>query len=163
MTQTPEAGAPCKLRKGHCMNWFRSTFVAAIAANVWTTPVRATPQDYCAAYARDFADKGTADQWQVRNENALKDCLLIALPATTAEPKKITKPKIVETKKSKQPSKSVAKPAGIEKPKQSKPILQVGSEAWLNYCDKKYASFDRTKGTYESFSGVERKCLVTAE
>ncbi len=39
--------------------------------------------------------------------------------------------------------------------------LTPGSAAWLDYCDKKYASFNRDTGTYQSYKGVERKCLVT--
>lgn len=39
--------------------------------------------------------------------------------------------------------------------------LAHGSAAWLDYCDNKYASFNRETGTYKSYKGVERKCLVT--
>jgi len=39
--------------------------------------------------------------------------------------------------------------------------LVPGSSAWLDYCERKYASFNRGTGTYKSFKGVERKCLVT--
>lgn len=39
--------------------------------------------------------------------------------------------------------------------------LTPGSAAWLDYCDNKYASFNRETGTYQSYKGVERKCLVT--
>ncbi|MFO1033966.1 MAG: BA14K family protein [Hyphomicrobiales bacterium] len=37
-----------------------------------------------------------------------------------------------------------------------------GSAAWLDYCDRKYASFDRSTGTYQSYNGVQRKCKVTS-
>ncbi len=36
-----------------------------------------------------------------------------------------------------------------------------GTSAWLDYCDRKYASFNRETGTYKSYKGIERKCLVT--
>lgn len=39
--------------------------------------------------------------------------------------------------------------------------LVPGSAAWLDYCDRKYASFNRETGTYKSYKGIERKCLVT--
>lgn len=39
--------------------------------------------------------------------------------------------------------------------------LTPGSAAWLDYCERKYASFNRETGTYQSYKGVERKCLVT--
>ncbi len=39
--------------------------------------------------------------------------------------------------------------------------LVRGSSAWLDYCERKYASFNRDTGTYKSYKGVERKCLVT--
>ncbi|MBL8791016.1 MAG: BA14K family protein [Rhizobiales bacterium] len=39
--------------------------------------------------------------------------------------------------------------------------LVPGSAAWLDYCDRKYASFNRDTGTYKSYKGIERKCLVT--
>jgi BA14K-like protein len=47
-----------------------------------------------------------------------------------------------------------AKPADGEK-------LEPGSTAWLDYCENKYASFNRATGTYTSFKGIARKCLVT--
>lgn len=50
--------------------------------------------------------------------------------------------------------KAAAAPAAAGKP-------QPFSQAWLDYCERKYASFNRSTGTYTSFKGVERKCLVT--
>lgn len=53
----------------------------------------------------------------------------------------------------------------IFKPKSGEPANtgkpEPFSQAWLDYCERKYASFNRTTGTYTSFKGVERKCLVT--
>jgi BA14K-like protein len=129
------------------------TFGASIA--------QATPQDYCAAYARDFADQGTAAKWQTRNDQALADCLFVTLPAET-QSRQAPKPKPVQIAKLQQPSPAVAPPPKKKIEKRSKPILQEGSIAWLDYCEKKYASFDRKAGTYKSYTGVERKCLVTA-
>jgi outer membrane biosynthesis protein TonB len=39
--------------------------------------------------------------------------------------------------------------------------LTPGSPAWLDYCENKYASFNRETGTYQSYKGIERKCRVT--
>jgi hypothetical protein len=49
--------------------------------------------------------------------------------------------------------------AGTEPASNGKP--EPFSQAWLDYCERKYASFNRASGTYTSFKGVERKCLVT--
>jgi hypothetical protein len=48
------------------------------------------------------------------------------------------------------------------KPAKKNAELEIGSMAWLDYCDKKYASFNRKTGTYTSHSGVARRCVVTA-
>jgi BA14K-like protein len=41
--------------------------------------------------------------------------------------------------------------------------LQPGSPAWVDYCKRKYVSFNEAKGIYLSKTGIERKCLVTAD
>jgi hypothetical protein len=43
----------------------------------------------------------------------------------------------------------------------NKERLTPGSAAWVDYCSRKYASFDPATGTYKSYKGAERKCLVT--
>ena len=47
-------------------------------------------------------------------------------------------------------------------PKSNAKPLQ-GSPEWAAYCKKKYVSFNEAKGSYLSKTGIERKCLVTAD
>jgi hypothetical protein len=139
--------------------------IAALALMV-ATGARADVKDYCAAYARDFADhvqKQNAE-WQSRYDNAEASCVQRFSSDAVPEPK--TKPK-VKTAVSKKPPKVV--PAPVEEPapetRAIKPAakLEAGSPEWIAYCEKKYVSFDATKGTYLSKTGIERKCLVTAD
>jgi hypothetical protein len=122
--------------------------------------------DYCAAYARDYADMGEkSTDWQRRHDDAQASCItrFSAFAATPVKAK--PKPKVV----------AVAKPieAKLEPKKQtppetkivakSTPKLETGSSEWIAYCKQKYVSFDESKGTYLSKTGVERKCLITAD
>jgi BA14K-like protein len=140
-------------------------------------------KDYCAAYARDVADELPLKEpnWQRRHDNAEKDCLqrfAVTTPVPLKEkPKRVVKSKPPTVPVSK-PKPEVPKPKAVvatkladkptEKPVEQKaakiiPKLEPGSKEWLEYCEKKYASFDATKGTYMSRTGIERKCLVTAD
>ena len=49
--------------------------------------------------------------------------------------------------------------AAVVKPK--KLVLEEGSEAWNEYCAAKYKSFNPDTGTYNSYNGKERRCVVT--
>jgi hypothetical protein len=49
--------------------------------------------------------------------------------------------------------------AAVVKPK--KRALEEGSEAWNEYCATKYKSFNPDTGTYNSYNGKERRCVVT--
>jgi hypothetical protein len=143
----------------------------------------ATPEDYCAAYAVDFANAGSDDQaiWQKRFDNAGKDCLLqyatptVIPPAVAAKVKQPAKVAIVAKVKPKPlpKPKQVVTPAGI-KTKDVKKVAvaevkvaaetrkpEPGTPAWIDYCTRKYVSFNPAKGTYLSKTGLERKCLVT--
>ena len=162
-------------------------------------PASADVQDYCAAYARDFADlrPKNRDIWQQRYDSANADCVeqFSGSPAVTAETPKVkmktvaprrpapvtaevaapaapvevrkktkTKKPVVEEK----PSAEVASVEGATaeptaKVAGAKPKLAPGSAAWLDYCERKYTSFNRAKGTYLSKTGVERKCLITTD
>lgn len=70
-------------------------------------------------------------------------------------------------KKAVEPAKRKTLFAKIFKPKPDEiAVVKSGkpepfSQAWLDYCDRKYASFNRDTGTYTSYKGIERKCLVT--
>jgi hypothetical protein len=130
-------------------------------------PARADVAAYCAAYARDFADliDKQSPRWQKRYDNAETDCMArfatIAAAPSKAKPKpSAKKPEAVAAPepKLKQPSE-----AKQEKAVKTVPKLVVGSAEWIAYCDKKYVSFNKAKGTYLSKTGIERKCLVTAD
>jgi hypothetical protein len=132
------------------------------------------------------------DIWQLRFDDANTDCIeqFSSAPAVAAAPPK-QKSKAVAVKPSKpvvveqvivedvpvdpKPAKKVKKPAAkvatveeataepTAKIASAKPKLTPGSAAWLDYCTRKYSSFNRAKGTYLSKTGVERKCLITAD
>jgi hypothetical protein len=130
-------------------------------------------EDYCAAYARDIADEISAQSpnWQRRHDNAEQACLFrFTAEEAQPEPRPIKrKAKAVVAIKPPPAPEPVAvtqadEPAEEPKPAaaKTKPKLKVGSAAWINYCKKKYVSFDAEKGTYKSKTGVVRKCLVTA-
>jgi outer membrane biosynthesis protein TonB len=141
------------------------------------TGAQAGVPDYCAAYARDIADASgsKSEVWQTRYDNAEKACLFrFTTPeAKTAEPKlKPSKVKPVAAKKPAPKPKVVVekpKPAPEKEPEVEKqavkavPLLKEGTKEWVAYCTKKYASFDADKGTYQSRTGVARKCKVTSD
>jgi BA14K-like protein len=143
----------------------------AIAAVFISTSAQATVEDYCQAYAQDIADQveKQSPRWQNRFNNAHESCLFrfSNTTETVVKPKPKTKTAII-----KMPVESVEKPKPVVKPEVNPetqaaasviPNLEQGSAEWKDYCQKKYVSFDANKGTYTSKTGVERKCLVTAE
>jgi hypothetical protein len=155
------------------MNW-RCVF-GATALLAATTAAQAAPQDYCRAYAIDFADtakRGSA-WWQQRYDDAEKACLLQFTfdepePEVAAAPKKVAKAKpkpqaipVATEPAADDVAAAVVEPAAAAP--RRKPNLKEGSEAWLDYCTRKYTSFNKKTGTYTSRTGVERKCLVTAD
>lgn len=144
---------------------------ARILVVLWCSAIAApsayaNKADYCAAYARDFADaRATAKPlWQHKYDIALAAC--IDPPKIVSEPKVPTakvKPKPVqevfippEPEPDPLPAPVVAKPT-----KKLRLILAPGSVEWNVYCGKKYASFNAKTGNYLSRTGTERKCLVT--
>ena len=123
-----------------------------------STPASASSQNYCEMFAKDFADTRTTDVdlWQVSYRNAFNDCMnQYTAVAPAAAPKK---------KLQKQPAAPLAESetstavAAVVKPKL---VLEEGSEAWNEYCATKYKSFNPDTGTYNSYNGKERRCLVT--
>lgn len=132
------------------------------------------------------------DIWQKRFDDADADCIeqFSSAPTVAAvQPKarkkvivvKPSKPVVVEavvvaavpveTKPIKKTKKPVVEVATVEsasaeptaKAVSAKPKPTVGSPEWLDYCTRKYTSFNREKGTYLSKTGVARKCLITAD
>jgi BA14K-like protein len=146
-------------------------FVVAIGASLIFIPhAAATVPEYCAAYARDFADhvKKQDPQWQRRYDNAEAFCLF----RFTSESKPPAKTRIKKAAVKTPPPPPLApvevaapEPAPEPAPAKTtkvKPKLVAGSPEWTDYCKKKYVSFNEAKGTYLSKTGKERKCLVTA-
>jgi hypothetical protein len=128
------------------------------AALCGATSAMADPRSYCEAYARDAATArlsgssiltGLRQQvapaaWQQAYDVALADCLAshAARPADARPLKRLVTSK---------PATAVA----------SAGPLTAGSPAWIDYCSKKYVSFDAKTGLYTGLSGKKRPCLVT--
>jgi hypothetical protein len=135
-----------------------------------TLPAAADVADYCAAFARDHADKGVREKpiWQKRYDNALQTCgeqfSLQEAVTVTKQPKKQALKVAEEKPEPIAKEKTLAVPE-LPKPKKlaSLPNLKAGSPEWVDYCKNKYVSFNEAKGTYLSKTGIERKCLVTAD
>jgi hypothetical protein len=154
---------------------FRRCVLGAIALWIAAPAAGAAPSDYCKAFAIDFADQTKRDTpfWDQRFADAEKACLLqfsyegglskekfeqVANAKPKAKPVLEVRAKAVEAAAAEV---DVAAAVVNAKPARKKPKLEEGSVAWLDYCEKKYATFNRKKGTYTARSGVERKCLVT--
>jgi hypothetical protein len=118
------------------------------------TPALADVNSYCEAYARDQADAhltggailGTAmvlspEERDASGKQILAECLALYEPEQQPRPRPIARKSVT----------TVASSTGLVR----------GSEAWKNYCDKKYTSFDRKTGMYKSLTGKVRPCLVT--
>ena len=130
----------------------RGTFlsVLGIAALAGSAAAEAGAQAYCEAYARDAASArltGSAlltgvrtpvspEQWSADYQEILAGCLAVY---ATAEP--------------------AARPAKKAATKTHGGLVP-SSEAWNDYCDRKYASFDRKTGLYHSQSGKMRPCVA---
>ena len=136
-----------------------------------TASTQAAVADYCAAFARDEANRLAAAStpgWQETYSNADANCMQrfgeVTATRVAAKPRKPAaipdKPKPL-----KPAAESKAKAAAISPLQEPKTVPQLiaGSPEWTAYCTKKYVSFNAAKGTYLSKTGVERKCLVTAE
>jgi hypothetical protein len=146
--------------------------IFAIGLLLLTAPAtQANIPDYCAAYARDFADRGkSSTDWQRRHDNAKASCITRFSAFETSPVKAKPKPKpVAVAKKPEKPKADIKPKAKIETPPETKVVakaalkLKEGSKEWIAYCKQKYVSFNESKGTYLSKSGVERKCLVTAD
>ena len=147
-------------------------FVALCLAS---TPALADKAAYCKAYARDFADQSSPEQaqWQHKYQIAIDACLAkhsttqtkpVALRPKTKNVVTVSpapKPVVVEQTKpmSKPAVVATAKPVVIAEA--NPPLLIAGTPEWNDYCSKKYVSFNSKTGTYQSKTGVERKCIVT--
>jgi hypothetical protein len=130
---------------------------------------------YCAAYARDKADIAVAAagrndaQWQISHDEAQAFCMARYTPAKPiVRVAKAPVPKASPVKAAAKVSPPAVKPLTKKPATEAKsvvvlPDLKPGSAEWIDYCRKKYVSFDAAKGTYTSLTGIERRCLVTAD
>ena len=110
----------------------------------FSVPAFTNPQTYCELFGRDYADGRTldVDQWQTGYRDAFNSCMTQYTSGT---------PEISKRKSAEKAVKKVAK---------RPPLLAPGSVAWNEYCSAKYASFDKGSGTYKSYSGKAKPCLV---
>ena len=162
----------------------RKVFILTVlAGTAFGGAAHADQAGWCAAYARDFADSRTTDKvlWQHKYDIAQKSCLdneVTAAPVAEVT-KKVEAPVADVAKKVEVPpikvaaipaanpvAKPPAKPAAPapvvpEKTKVASGPPEIGSAEWNAYCAKKYSSFDAKTGTYQSLTGVQRKCLYT--
>jgi hypothetical protein len=141
------------------MRKFSSSALAIAALVFVSAQASASSQTYCEMLAKDFADTRTTDVdlWQKSYRNAFNDCMnqyTAAAPAAPAK-KKLQKQAAAPLAE----SETATAVAAVVKPK--KPALEEGSEAWNEYCAAKYKSFNPDTGTYNSYNGKERRCLVT--
>lgn len=123
--------------------------------------------------------KLTPEEWEERKTLALADCLTLYTtdaasetvavaepePTVTAKPKATAvkaKPKAAAVKARRGPTLLARRTAPAqEESTASTSGLVRGSRAWEDYCAAKYASFNRQTGTYKSYSGKQKPCLVT--
>jgi BA14K-like protein len=141
------------------MRNFSSSALAIATLVLLSTPASANSQTYCEMFAKDFADTRTTDVdlWQKSYRNAFNDCMnqyTAVAPAAPAK-KKLQKQAAAPIAE----SETATAVAAVVKPK--KLVLEEGSEAWNEYCAAKYKSFNPDTGTYNSYNGKERRCLVT--
>ena len=137
------------------MRKFSSSALAIATLVLLSTPASASSQTYCEMLAKDFADTRTTDVdlWQKSYRNAFNDCMnqYTAVAPTAPSKKKLQKQAAAPLAES--------ETAAVVKPK--KLALEEGSEAWNEYCAAKYKSFNPDTGTYNSYNGKERRCVVT--
>jgi hypothetical protein len=141
------------------MRKFSSSALAIATLVLLSAPASASSQTYCEMLAKDFADTPTTDVdlWQKSYRNAFNDCMnqyTAAAPAAPAK-KKLQKQAAAPIAE----SETATAVAAVVKPK--KLVLEEGSEAWNEYCAAKYKSFNPDTGTYNSYNGKERRCVVT--
>jgi len=112
-------------------------------------------QSYCEMLAKDYADRRTTDVdlWQKSYRNALNDCM--NQYTAVAAPKK----PLQEQAAAVAPPGSITGTIAAEP--ENQPALEPGSPSWKEYCAAKYKSFNPDTGTYSSYTGKDRPCIVT--
>jgi hypothetical protein len=140
------------------MRKFFSSALAIVTLALMSTQASASSQNYCEMFAKDFADTRTTDVdlWQKSYRSAFNDCMnQYTAVAPAVAPKKKLQTQAAAPLNEQETSTVVA---AVVKPKG---VLEPGSEAWNEYCAAKYKSFNPDTGTYNSYNGKERRCVVT--
>ena len=116
-----------------------------------STRAHADAKSYCELFGRDYADAKTldVDLWQTSYRNAFNSCMTLYTPALPETP---SAEKVIK--------KAVTMPTQETPRKKRTPLLAPGSVAWNEYCAAKYVSFNKVTGTYKSYSGKAKPCLV---
>lgn len=132
-------------------------FVMAMALGVMSgssAPAFTNPQTYCELFSKDYADSRTldVDQWQVGYRNAFNSCMTQYGFGAPDTPERKNAEKAIK--------KVMVTPTRDAARRKRTPLLAPGSVAWNEYCAAKYASFDKVSGTYKSYSGKAKPCLV---
>ena len=140
------------------MRKFSSSAFAIATLALVSTQASASTQTYCEMLAKDFADTRTTDVdlWQKSYRNAFNDCMNQYTAVAPAAP---AKKKLQAQAAPIAESETATAVAAVVKPKKLE--LEEGSEAWNEYCAAKYKSFNPDTGTYNSYNGKERRCVVT--
>lgn len=117
-------------------------------------PAFTNPQTYCELFGKDYADSRTldVDQWQTGYRNAFGSCMTQYTSGAPDIPKRKSAEKAIK--------KVMVAPTRDTSRRKRTPLLAPGSVAWNEYCAAKYASFDKVSGTYKSYSGKAKPCLV---
>ena len=112
------------------------------------------PQTYCELFGKDYADSRTldVDQWQAGFRSAYSSCMTQYASGAPDTPKIKNAEKAVK--------KVAVTPARDSTRRKRTPLLAPGSVAWNEYCASKYTSFNKATGTYKSYSGKAKPCLV---
>ena len=121
----------------------------------FSTNALADPKSYCELFGKDYADSRSldVDHWQTDYRNALSSCMTQYTAAEAPAPPKEKEIEFVSKKVINQPTKHTAARKRI-------PLLAPGSVAWNEYCASKYVSYNKVTGTYKSYSGKAKPCLV---
>ena len=119
-----------------------------------STPAFTNPQTYCELFGKDYADSRTldVDQWQIGYRNAFSSCMTQYISAAPDIPKRKSAEKVSK--------KVIFTPAKDTTRRKRTPLLAPGSVAWNEYCAAKYTSYNKATGTYKSYSGKAKPCLV---
>ena len=119
-----------------------------------STRALADAQSYCEVFGRDYADGRTldVDKWQINFRNAFSSCMTQYTSITSDIANGKSAEKVVK--------KAVGSPAQEAPRRKRTPLLAPGSVAWNEYCAAKYASYNKVTGTYKSYSGKAKPCLV---